>query len=281
LKEFRSRREAKNKNHYGKASGDEAQAKGYMSHKIFATIKDIESPDINPEDRKKKLATLAQAIIAHNGDGDTPAQEMTPRQKTKRRVFMHFGTFAAVEHARQLEFSVNDMLAFLQFPIGLDSSNRVMLRGLYDTGGCCNMGWKLYHLEIAQKHPKLVKQVLELESVQYEKIQIGGIKDGVEIDTLIEYYIPHQDHQNDNHTMMIGLTDSLPINTLYGLPFIIKAKLVPSFHRRACTSEFFKEEYELNMERPGRFPIEHLHWNVTPTPTYMAGHKETRFAPAS
>ena len=90
--------------------------------------------------------------------------------------------------------------------------------------------------------------------------------------------MPYQDYQNDNHTLMIGLTESLPINTLYGLPFIIKAKMVPSFHRSACTSEFFNEEYELNMEPPGRYPIEHLHRNVTPNPTYMAGRKETRFA---
>ena len=252
-----------------------------MSHKIFEISKEIHNPGINPEARQQKLTALAQAIFAHKGDEEAPNQETTPSRRSKRRVFMLFGTFAAMEQARQLEFSVNDMLAFLQFPIGLDSSNKVMLRGLYDTGGCCNMGWKPYHLEIAEKHPELVKQVFDLEKVQYENIKIGGIKDGVEIDSIIEYYLPYQDHQGDNRTLMIGLTESLPINTLYGLPFIIKAQLVPFFHKNACTSQFFKEEYELNMEPPGRYPVEHLHRNVTPTPTYMADNKETRLAETS
>ena len=65
------------------------------------------------------------------------------------------------------------MLAFLLFPLGQDDSAAVNLKGLFDTGGCCNMGLKAYHMEIASKNPHLVKQVYDLQAIRHENIKIG------------------------------------------------------------------------------------------------------------
>ena len=138
------------------------------------------------------------------------------------------------------------------------------------------MGLKEYHLAIAKRFPSLVKQIYDLPRIQYASIKIGGIKDGVEIDTIIEYYIPFEDGQGDNHTLMIGLTDVLPINTLYGLPFILKAEMVAHFHRKAVVSNFFKQEFELSMECPTLFPTEHVLRNQATLPQVMFGPVRSR-----
>ena len=62
------------------------------------------------------------------------------------------------------------------------------------------MGKKAYHMEIAQKYPQLVKQVFDLPSIEYATIKIGGIKDEVDIDTIIEYYIPFAEGDGQCHT---------------------------------------------------------------------------------
>ncbi|CAJ1937070.1 unnamed protein product [Cylindrotheca closterium] len=199
--------------------------------------------------------------------GHGPHFHSISKEKTKTAVtkpalsFVTFGSFAAMEQAHQLNFLVNDMLAFLNFPIRLNESNTANLKGLYDTGGCCNMGKKDYHLSIAKQHPHLVKQIFDLQKIRYAPIKIGGIKDSVEIDVIIKYFIPFENGQGENHTLMIGLTDDLPINTLCGLPFILKAKLVAQFYRNAVISNFFNQEFDLTLECPRLLPTEHVERN--------------------
>ena len=115
-------------------------------------------------------------------------------------------SFSAVEEARQLEFN-----SVTGWPFSLSQLEcmevKYHLKGLFDTGGCCNMGRKEYHLQIAASHAQLVKRVINLNNT----IQIGGIKNSVETDTLIKYYLPFTNAQYDHHTLMIGLTDDLPV----------------------------------------------------------------------
>jgi hypothetical protein len=61
-----------------------------------------------------------------------------------------------------------------------------------------------------------------LADKQFEDINIGGIKEGVWITHMIEYWLPFQ-KDGRNATLTIGLTDDLPIAMLFGLPFQIKA----------------------------------------------------------
>jgi hypothetical protein len=123
------------------------------------------------------------------------------------------------------------------------------------------MGKKDYHLKIAEKCSHVVKQVISLKESTHNTISIGGIKDSVEIDTLIEYYLPFTYGDGEHYTLMIGLTEELPLNTLYGLPFILKAKIIPDYERQAAVSQYFKAEFNLSMEAPQLLPIEHIERN--------------------
>ena len=77
-----------------------------------------------------------------------------------------------------------------------------------------------------------------------------------QITHLIEYIIPFDNGQGKNHSLQFGLTKNLPINTLFWLPFIIKAGLTTNFGRQAITSTVFQTEFEMTMEQPIKVPVE-------------------------
>jgi len=87
------------------------------------------------------------------------------------------------------------------------------------------------------------------ESSTSTTIQIGESKNCVEIDTLIEY---------NTNTLMIGLTDDLPVNTLYGLQFILQAQIIPDYDQELATSLLFDEKFDLALEHPQILTIEHI-----------------------
>jgi hypothetical protein len=113
-------------------------------------------------------------------------------------------------------------------------------------------------LAITAKFPILVHNVGQLALVQYESIKLGGIDGHVKIIRIITYYIPYKARSEETHTLKIGLTTSLPLNTLYGLPFIIKARLKADFATQTVMSEYFGDEYQIKMEKPMRVPAEDL-----------------------
>ncbi|CAJ1938646.1 unnamed protein product [Cylindrotheca closterium] len=84
----------------------------------------------------------------------------------------------------------------------------------------------MYDLAIAIQYPQLVKQVYNFPKIHNAPIKIGGIKDSVNIKAIIEYYIPFANKDGENHMLMIGLTEQLPINTLFGLPSSISILFV-------------------------------------------------------
>ena len=76
---------------------------------------------------------------------------------------------------------------------------------------------------------------------------------------------------------MIGLTEELPINTLFGLPFIMKAQFAAHFHQNAVTSDFFKQEFVLSMECPRLLPPEHIGHNQTAETKVFSTNKGANF----
>jgi hypothetical protein len=102
----------------------------------------------------------------------------------------------------------------------------------------------------------------KLSEKQFEDINIGGgIKDGIWITHMIEYWIPFQ-KAGGIATMTIGLTEDLPITTLFGLPFQIKANIKPDWNAHTATSGVFKHTFKLRTQRPEWCPpLESLDYN--------------------
>ncbi|CAJ1940859.1 unnamed protein product [Cylindrotheca closterium] len=122
--------------------------------------------------------------------GNNSGQKRKQMRTDPPLTFMTVGSFAAMGQAQKLDFPVNEALAVMHFPIGLNRGDTANLKGIFDTGGCCNIGEKAYHLAIAKQHPQLVKQVYNFPKIHYAPIKIGGIKDSVNIKAIIEYYFP-------------------------------------------------------------------------------------------
>jgi hypothetical protein len=151
-----------------------------------------------------------------------------------------------------LQFAVNSTSPFLQMPIGKVPG--ILLKGLFDTGGCCNMGDYAYHTAIKTKYPSMIKQFVELDTYGYAPISIGGIEGSVKITHIVTYFIPYHAAGGDFHSLAIGLTDTLPVNMLFGLPFIIKADMQVDWKRQLVRSNFFDDEFELKWTNCKRCP---------------------------
>ncbi|CAJ1964664.1 unnamed protein product [Cylindrotheca closterium] len=188
---------------------------GYINQIIYETIQKIEHPETREDEQRTLLINLAKTITEHMGNNS--GQKRKQRRTDPPLTFMTVRSFAATEQAQKLDFPVNKVLAVIHFPIGLNRGYTANLKGIYNTGGCCNIGEKAYHLAIAKQHPQLVKQVYNFPKIHCAPIKIGGIKDSVNIEAIIEYYIPFASEDGENHTLMFGLTEQLPVNTL--LPF--------------------------------------------------------------
>ena len=87
------------------------------------------------------------------------------------------------------------------------------------------MAWKPYMLRLKDKFLEYIKEhtVLKKER-QFEDIKIGGIQGGVFITDVMTLYLPFTS-DGENHGIMFGLTNDLPINVLYGLPFLLQAQI--------------------------------------------------------
>ena len=131
------------------------------------------------------------------------------------------------------------------------------------------MGWLSYHL-------KIVKEVIVLEQQRCEPIKIGGIEGSVQITHIIVYYLPWKTPTGEHDTLSIGLTGILPINTLYGLPFIVKAGLTPKWDQQVVYSQHFQNEFKLVMERPGQVPLEDIDYQTGLRKTFLSGQGEMK-----
>jgi hypothetical protein len=90
------------------------------------------------------------------------------------------------------------------------------------------MGWKPYHEKMAKLFPSLVANFLKVEDQQYndqKEIIISGIKGGIQIMHMVEYWLPYED-RTGTATVRIRLTEDLPVATLYGMPFQINTKMI-------------------------------------------------------
>ena len=113
------------------------------------------------------------------------------------------------------------------------------------------MGWLKYHKTIAEKFPQLVQEFVCLEDQQYEQINIGGLKDGVTITHMIKYAIPFTE-KGEQLYLTLGLTEDLPIDTLYGLGFQQDAKMKIDFASRRVESALLQEYFDIEFKEPRR-----------------------------
>jgi hypothetical protein len=59
----------------------------------------------------------------------------------------------------------------------------------------------------------------------------------------------------ENHRIMFGLTDDLPINVLYGLPFLLQAQITLDMDAQTARSRLLGASFKLTLRSPKRSDI--------------------------
>jgi hypothetical protein len=220
------------------------------------------------------ITTLTQELTKEAEEDGREAEPRTPtpkKRKSTRQITRNFftymqpqahaipSTFLGAAPITPYEFNILFKLPFLKFPIGDGgtSDDRATLTGLADTGGCCNMGWLTYHIEIANKYPNLLHEFTDLKEKRYETISIGGLQGGVVLTHMIKYLIPYTD-RGGACVLTLGLTEALPLDTLFGVNFQTEAKMQIDLAGKKIWSGLFQDTYEMEFQEPKRTNLAHI-----------------------
>ena len=90
------------------------------------------------------------------------------------------------------------------------------------------MGNLSYHQAIMEQFPQFIDDMTHLEEKKFEQINIAGFKDGVTpLTHMVRYAIPFIDKGKQCYVTLLGLTEDLPIDTLFGIGFQQSTKIQP------------------------------------------------------
>jgi hypothetical protein len=130
------------------------------------------------------------------------------------------------------------------------------------------MAWRPYMLRLRELFPELVAEHIVLKESRFEDIKIGGITGRVWITELLTFYMPFARTNGETHGIMFGLTDDLPINVLYGMPFFIQAQISLNLYELTATSKVLATTFKLNLLPPERAELETIDYKVGSAATY-------------
>ncbi len=127
-------------------------------------------------------------------------------------------------------------------------------------------------LRLKELFPEFVVDHIVLKEGRFEDIKIGGITGGVWITELITFYLPFARTNGETHGIMFGLTDDLPINVLYGLPFFVNAQITLNLGELTATSKVLATKFKLNMLPPERAELDTIDYKAGATATYHSNN---------
>jgi hypothetical protein len=183
-----------------------------------------------------------------------------PRKRRHPRAPVCLG-FVRVNQSvlRKKAFPVatTEMLPHILFPVGEAEPGSpwqklTTIRGLLDTGSGVNIGYKPYWESVAAHYPKLVKEFGQLDPDDHEELTVGGIEKSGEGTSCSHYIIlktPFFENGNPIE-LRIALTDGLSCNLIFGLPFIVKSKMIINVWEKYVASPVFQASFPLLYHPP-------------------------------
>lgn len=153
--------------------------------------------------------------------------------------------------------ATTEMLPHILFPVGEAEPGSpwqklTTIRGLLDTGSGVNIGYKPYWESVAAQYPKLVKEFGQLDPDDHEELTVGGIEksgEGTSCSHFIILKTPFFENGNPIE-LRIALTDGLSCNLIFGLPFIVKSKMVINVWEKYVVSPVFQASFPLLYHPP-------------------------------
>jgi hypothetical protein len=280
-----------------KQQANKWRQEGYPNKTTAEYVKQIANPDTPATTRRTLMAALgSQMTLLSVKDSDQDEEHgeqeatLTRNDKTKKKrkgtAGLTFLTYQLQQTEEQMErgftffssdrqqfqYDIAATLPHLFLPIGRgdeDGSADAKLKGLLDSGGCCTMGHRPYFLLLKEKYPHLIKNHVHLEESKYENIRIGGLNGGIEITEMLEIWLPFADGDG-NSSLTLGLSEDLPITTLFGLPFQIKAKLTIDLATPSAHSKVFRETFQMEMLKPERTPVKSLDYKPAANRVFLS-----------
>jgi hypothetical protein len=108
---------------------------------------------------------------------------------------------------------------------------------------------------------------------RYETISIGGLQGGVVLTHMIKYLIPYMD-RGGACVLTLGLTEDLPLDTLFGVNFQTEAKMQIDLAGGKIWSGLFQDTYPLEFKEPKRTHIAHIFSQANAFPKALIATEE-------
>ena len=190
-----------------------------------------------------------------------PVGRSRSSRRKHRKAYCAFLSFIRVHQSRMeqkfRQIATTEMLPHLLFPIGHRSPGQswrtlATIRALLDTGSGLNIGYLPYWLSVFNKYPELVREFGKLSDDERDKLTVNGIDRNGE-GTSCTHYIVLKTPFTDNGKevdLRIALTEGLSCNLIFGLPFIVKAKMAINMWEKFVVSSVFQTTFPLYYHPP-------------------------------
>jgi hypothetical protein len=229
------------------------------------TESESESGTINPSSTPK-LLTIGISRTQETGySRTTNSLQITP-QPTSQKKRKHPRTSACLGFIRVNQsvlkkkifpVATTEMLPHILFPVGEAEpgspwQNLTTIRGLLDTGSGVNIGYKPYWESVAAHYPELIKEFGQLDPDDHEELTVGGIEksgEGTSCSHFIILKTPFVENGSPIE-LRIALTDGLSCNLIFGLPFIVKSKMIINVWEKFVVSPVFQASFPLLYHPP-------------------------------
>jgi hypothetical protein len=129
------------------------------------------------------------------------------------------------------------------------------LRGCLDSCAGGTIGYRPYHEHIVELFPHLINRFVDYKTEGIKPLIIGGIEehgDGIYITAEVNYKTPYF-IDGVPVELIVGLSDEMSANTIFGLPLQNKAKFIINFEEQAVTSMTFRSNFQLFFQQPTRY----------------------------
>ena len=146
---------------------------------------------------------------------------------------------------------ISQVLPVIHMILGKDGSSS-FLKCLLDSEAGMNLGKRKYHQRTAKQCPHLVVRYTDFDTEEFDPIAVGGIdgqKWGTDIVACITYRLPWIINGSEAE-LTFGLANEVICNSILGVQFIERAKMVIDLAGRVATSATLGVTFPLTMEEP-------------------------------
>jgi hypothetical protein len=231
-----------------------------QAHRAFKAIAcDLKLCAPTERRRHKELCDLVARAVhkAEEPGGESTMTLRSGKKKTRFGAALFVKALRSFVKKKEYAVSLTERLPHLLFPIGILETGETLKHaatvcGIFDTGAGLNIGYLPYWASVYEEYPDLVAEFGKVDEEEFESLEIGGIDrngKGVHCSHFIVLNTPFTNN-GARVTVRIALTEHTSCNLVFGLPFILKAKMIANLFDEYVTSSVFQTTFRLEYMVP-------------------------------